>query len=51
MPIIFMAAYLFVAVSIAIEDPMSAKIAMAVLAGFICIYFILTYFNSKKKIT
>jgi basic amino acid/polyamine antiporter, APA family len=51
MPIIFMAAYLFVAVSIAIEDPMSAKIAMAVLAGFICIYFILTYFNSKKKNT
>jgi basic amino acid/polyamine antiporter, APA family len=49
MPIIFMLAYLFVAVSIAINDPDSAMIAMAVLAGFICIYYVLTYFNRNKK--
>jgi basic amino acid/polyamine antiporter, APA family len=49
MPIIFMLAYLFVAVSIAINNPDSAMIAMAVLAGFICIYYVLTYFNRNKK--
>lgn len=48
MPIIFILAYLFVATSIAIEDPRSAMIAMAVLTAFVGIYFLLQHFNKNK---
>lgn len=44
--IIFMAAYIFVAISIAINDFKAALTAMAVLAGFILIYFL---FIKKKN--
>jgi basic amino acid/polyamine antiporter, APA family len=40
MPVIFMAAYLFVAISIAIAYPSSAVIGILVLAAFVAIYFI-----------
>lgn len=40
MPVIFMAAYLFVGTSIAIADPNAALIGVAVLAGFMLIYFL-----------
>ena len=40
MPVIFMAAYLFVGTSIAIADPTAALIGVGVLAVFMLIYFI-----------
>ncbi len=40
LPIIFMAAYIFVGTSIAISDPKAALIGVAVLAAFIAIYFL-----------
>jgi basic amino acid/polyamine antiporter, APA family len=46
LPIIFMAAYLFVGTSIAIADPKAALIGVGVLAAFIAIYFI---FNHNRK--
>ena len=45
LPIIFMAAYLFVGVSISIADPLAAVTGLGVLAAFIIIYFI----SHKKK--
>jgi APA family basic amino acid/polyamine antiporter len=45
MPVIFIAAYLFVGTSIAIDDPMAALTGLAVLVSFIIIYFI---FHRKK---
>ncbi len=41
LPLIFMAAYLFVGTSIAIDDPAAALTGLAVLAGFVIIYFII----------
>jgi APA family basic amino acid/polyamine antiporter len=46
MPIIFIAAYVFVATSIAIDKPETALTATAVLAGFLLIYFVAM--NKKK---
>lgn len=46
MPIIFIAAYLFVGTSIAIDDPSAALTGVAVLASFVLIYFVL---HRKKK--
>ena len=46
MPLIFIAAYLFVGTSIAIADPKAALIGVGVLAAFIAIYFL---FNYRKK--
>jgi APA family basic amino acid/polyamine antiporter len=40
MPIVFIAAYVFVALSIAWDKPMTAVTALAVLAAFVVIYFI-----------
>lgn len=40
MPIIFMGAYLFVGISIAIQTPVTALIGLAVLAAFMLIYFV-----------
>ncbi len=45
MPVIFIAAYLFVAGSITIADPKAALTGVAVLAAFIIIYFL---FHKKK---
>lgn len=47
MPVIFMAAYLFVGTSIAIADPKAALIGIGVLAAFILIYFV---FNHNRKV-
>ena len=41
MPVIFIAAYLFVATSITIADPKAALTGVAVLAAFVLIYFLL----------
>jgi APA family basic amino acid/polyamine antiporter len=41
LPIFFMAAYLFVGVSISIADPTAALTGLGVLAAFIGIYFII----------
>lgn len=46
MPVIFMAAYLFVGISIAIADPQAALIGMLVLAKFITIYFVAQRFST-----
>ncbi len=40
LPIIFMAAYLFVGISIAIQTPVTALVGLAVLAAFMLIYFV-----------
>lgn len=40
MPLLFIAAYIFVAISIAVDKPNTALTATAVLAGFIILYFI-----------
>ncbi len=40
LPLIFMAAYLFVGISIAIQTPVSAVVGTGVLVGFMIIYFI-----------
>lgn len=45
MPLIFMAAYLFVGTSIAIDDPSAALTGLGILITFILIYFI---FHRKK---
>jgi APA family basic amino acid/polyamine antiporter len=47
LPLIFMATYLFVGVSIAIQDWQTAAIGVAVLAGFMAIYF---SFMGKQKV-
>ena len=46
MPVIFIAAYLFVGTSIAIADPQAALIGIAVMAVFITLYFAV---NHRKK--
>jgi basic amino acid/polyamine antiporter, APA family len=46
MPLLFMAAYLFVGISITIADPNAALTGLGVLSAFIVIYFIL---HRKKK--
>lgn len=46
MPVIFMAAYLFVGTSIAIADPKAAVTGLGVLAVFVLIYFL---FHKKKQ--
>jgi APA family basic amino acid/polyamine antiporter len=45
MPVVFIAAYVFVATSIAIDKPETALTATAVLASFLIIYFL----TRKKK--
>lgn len=46
MPLVFILAYLFVAISISVADPMAALTGVAVLAAFIIIYFL---FSRKKS--
>ena len=48
MPVVFIAAYVFVAFSIAWDKPMTALTALAVLAAFVAIYFI-TNPTSRKN--
>lgn len=45
MPLIFMGAYLFVGVSIAMQTPGTALVGLCVLAGFMVIYFITARFR------
>jgi APA family basic amino acid/polyamine antiporter len=46
LPLIFMATYLFVGISIAVQDWKTAATGVAVLSGFIVIYFL---FMNKTK--
>jgi APA family basic amino acid/polyamine antiporter len=47
LPLIFIAAYIFVGISIAINTPWLALIATAVFAAFLLIYFCIMYFKKK----
>ena len=49
LPIIFMGAYLFVGVSIAIQTPDTALVGVAVLAAFMAIYFIAKKMNKSSE--
>lgn len=46
LPLIFMSAYLFVGVSIAMQTPDTALVGLAVLAGFMLIYFLTSKFRT-----
>ncbi len=48
MPLIFMAAYLFVGISIAIQTPGTALVGLLVLAAFMLIYFVAKKINNKS---
>jgi len=50
LPVIFICAYLFVGISIAIKDPSTALTGLGVLAAFLFIYFVSKLFNSKKNL-
>ena len=47
LPLIFMSAYLFVGVSIAMQTPDTALVGLAVLAGFMLIYFLTSKFRTN----
>lgn len=49
MPIIFIAAYLFVTVSIYMDDAAAASNGLLIFFGFVIIYFISNYFNTAKQ--
>ncbi|WP_316791932.1 APC family permease [Pedobacter frigoris] len=49
MPLVFIAAYTFVAISIYHDDPASATNGLLIFAGFILIYFASRFFNKDKK--
>ncbi|TDQ08767.1 APC family permease [Pedobacter metabolipauper] len=49
LPLIFIAAYLFVALSIYSDDPKAAINGLIIFAGFIVIYFISVFFNKNKQ--
>jgi APA family basic amino acid/polyamine antiporter len=49
MPVIFIAAYLFVAITIAIDKPETAITATAVLAGFLVLFFIMQKRKSSSS--
>ena len=49
LPVIFICAYIFVAISIAIKDPSTALTGICVLAAFLLIYFISNIFAKKKS--
>lgn len=50
MPLIFIAAYLFVAISIYNDDPNAALNGIYIFLGFVAIYFIQRFFNRKKTV-
>jgi len=50
MPIIFIAAYLFVTVSIYADDPSAATNGLIIFLGFVIIYFITKFLNNRKAI-
>jgi APA family basic amino acid/polyamine antiporter len=47
MPLIFMSAYLFVGISIALQTPDTALVGLAVLTGFMLIYFLTSKFRTN----
>jgi APA family basic amino acid/polyamine antiporter len=51
MPVIFIAAYLFVSISIYHDDPNAALNGLAIFLIFVIIYFFNKFFNRKKEIS
>ncbi|MES2652772.1 MAG: APC family permease [Bacteroidota bacterium] len=51
MPIIFIAAYLFVTISIYNDAPDAALNGLIIFLGFVIIYFVTKYFNARKEKT
>ena len=51
LPLIFIAAYVFVGASIAINTPELALIGTAVFAAFLVIYFIVTRIKAKEDVS
>jgi APA family basic amino acid/polyamine antiporter len=51
LPLIFIAAYVFVGISIAIDNPKLAGIGTGVFAGFLMIYFIVTSLKSNNNVS
>jgi APA family basic amino acid/polyamine antiporter len=49
LPLIFIAAYIFVAISIFIDRPATALTALAVLAGFTIVYFLTKGTQKQSK--
>jgi APA family basic amino acid/polyamine antiporter len=49
LPVIFIAAYSFVAVSLLINEPATSLIGLAVLAAFIVLYFVVKEVQKEKK--
>jgi APA family basic amino acid/polyamine antiporter len=50
MPLLFIATYVFVALSIAYDQPYTALTGLLVLAAFIALYFITARFRKLKTI-
>ncbi len=50
LPLIFMAAYIFVGTSIAIQTPETAMVGVGVLAAFMILYFLVKGIHSEKQI-
>ena len=50
MPVVFIAAYIFVAISIFIDKPYTALTGMGILAAFILLYFIVRAISKKQVI-
>lgn len=48
MPIIFIAAYLFVTYSIYTDDPIAARNGLIIFLGFVVIYFVTKFFRDRK---
>ena len=51
MPVIFILAYLFVAVSIFADTPGTALTGLGILAGFIVLYFVVKGRSSSRRPT
>jgi APA family basic amino acid/polyamine antiporter len=49
MPLVFMSAYLFVGISIALQTPYTALTGLLVLAAFMVLYFISQRFKKKNN--
>lgn len=50
LPLIFITAYVFVGISIAFDTPKLALIGTSVFAGFLLIYFLVTYLKKKNHV-
>lgn len=49
LPVVFILAYIFVGIMIAVAEPLLALTGIAVLAGFLLLYFIVQYLRKTKR--